>query len=540
MKNNFYFKIFLVICALALFINVGQYGVIESSDARYAEIAREMFISGDFIHPNLLDVHHYHKPPFTYQITAIGYYLFGVNPFGARFFLQIAVLIQLMLMYSLTKMLFKSEKTALWSSIIYFSFPIVLISSRNLTTDAFVATFVLLSIYAWVKYRKFGLIKWLYFFTISLAVGFLTKGPVVFIVPVIFVLFYNRIEKAKYSLSIHHLLAWFLCILISSSWFIYLAIENPIFIDYFLGRQTVDRFSVNAFGRTEPFWYFLAFAPLVGLPWFLIMIYLIKVNKNSFTHRSLNFSLIITAIIPLIFFSISSSKRILYILPLYAIIAILTAHLLTKIKEDKFNVINYIVIGFSSIIAISFIGTLLVNVDFNFPIIIGISGILLAVSIYFIYRTNTIEASSKPMIVSFSVSILLLINSSIFFSANELEVNSGKPITDFIISEKLDDREVMVYDVRKSSIAFGLNKSIISLNNGHNSLARETQFENDLHWKEYLINLKNKEEIQYLKEEVLKKPTVLIIYRNPLPTDLDWILGYYKFKKEMKSWTIYY
>jgi 4-amino-4-deoxy-L-arabinose transferase len=78
------------------------------------------------------------------------------------------------------------------------------------------------------------------------------------------------------------------------------------------------------------------------------------------------------------------------------------------------------------------------------------------------------------------------------------------------------------------------------LNNGHNSLARETQFENDLHWKEYLINLKNKEEIQYLKEEVLKKPTVLIIYRNPLPTDLDWILGYYKFKKEMKSWTIYY
>ena len=540
MKNNFYFKIFLVICAFALFINVGQYGVIESSDARYAEIAREMFVSGDFIHPNLLDVHHYHKPPFTYQITAIGYYLFGVNPFGARFFLQIAVLIQLMLMYSLTKMLFKSEKTALWSSIIYFSFPIVLISSRNLTTDAFVATFVLLSIYAWVKYRKFGLIKWLYFFTISLAVGFLTKGPVVFIVPVIFVLFYNRIEKAKYSLSIHHLLAWFLCILISSSWFIYLAIENPIFIDYFLGRQTVDRFSVNAFGRTEPFWYFLAFAPLVGLPWFLIMIYLIKVNKNSFTHRSLNFSLIITAIIPLIFFSISSSKRILYILPLYAIIAILTAHLLTKIKEDKFNVINYFVIGFSSIIAISFIGTLLVNVDFNFPIIIGISGILLAVSIYFIYRTNTIEASSKPMIVSFSVSILLLINSSIFFSANELEVNSGKPITDFIISEKLDDREVMVYDVRKSSIAFGLNKSIISLNNGHNSLARETQFENDLHWKEYLINLKNKEEIRYLKEEVLKKPTVLIIYRNPLPTDLDWILGYYKFKKEMKSWTIYY
>ncbi|MBT8384719.1 MAG: hypothetical protein KJO83_03300, partial [Bacteroidia bacterium] len=328
--------------------------------------------------------------------------------------------------------------------------------------------------------------------------------------------------------------------LISSSWFIYLALENPIFIDYFLGRQTVDRFSVNAFGRTEPFWYFLAFAPLVGLPWFLVLIYLIKVNKNSFTHRSLNFSLIVTAIIPLIFFSISSSKRILYILPLYAILAILTAHLLTKIKVDKFKVINFVVIGFSTIIMIAFFATLFVHVGFNFPIIIGISGILLAIFIYFIYRTNSIEASSKPMIVSFAVSILLLINSSVFFSANELAVNSSKPITDFIITEKLNNREVMVYNVRKSSIAFGLNKSIISLNNGHNSLARETQFEKDLYWKKYLIDLKNKEEIDYLKDDVLKEPTVLILYKNPLPTDLAWLLGYYKFKKEMKSWTIYY
>lgn len=540
MKSNLYFKLFLVICTIALFINAGQYGVIESSDARYAEIAREMFVSGDFIHPNLLDVHHYHKPPFTYQITAIGYFLFGVNPFGARFFLQIAVLIQLMLLYAIAKMLFKSEKTALWASIIYFSFPIVLISSRNLTTDAFVATFVLLSIYAWVKYRKYGLIKWLYFFTISLGIGFLTKGPVVFIVPVIFILFYNRTEKAKNALSIHHVLAWLLCIVISFSWFIYLAVENPIFIDYFLGRQTVDRFSVNAFGRTEPFWYFLAFAPLVGLPWFLVLIYLIKVNKNSFTHRSLNFSLMVAAIIPLIFFSISSSKRILYILPLYAVLAILTAHLLTKIKVDKFKVVNYVVIGFSSIIMIAFIGTLFVNVGFNFPFIIGISGILLAVLIYFIYRTKTIKVSFKPMIVSFAVSILLLINSSLFFSANELAVNSSKPITDFIITENLANREVMVYNVRKSSIAFGLNKSIISLNNGHNSLARETQFEKDLYWKKYLIDLKNKEEIDYLKDDILKEPTVLILYKNPLPTDLEWLLGYYKFKKEMKSWTIYY
>ena len=128
MKNNFNFNIFIIIAAVALFINVGSYGVLESSDARYAEIGRAMYATGDYVHPNLLDVHHYHKPPFTYQITALGYEIFGVNPFGARFFLQLAVLLQILLVYKLTLLLFNTKKTALWASIIYFTFPLVLIS----------------------------------------------------------------------------------------------------------------------------------------------------------------------------------------------------------------------------------------------------------------------------------------------------------------------------------------------------------------------------------------------------------------------------
>ena len=94
--------ILLIIAAFSLLINVGSYGVVESSDARYAEIGRAMYLSGDYLHPNLMEVHHYHKPPFTYQITALGYRIFGINAFGARFFLQIAVLIQIILVYYLS------------------------------------------------------------------------------------------------------------------------------------------------------------------------------------------------------------------------------------------------------------------------------------------------------------------------------------------------------------------------------------------------------------------------------------------------------
>ncbi|MET2984213.1 ArnT family glycosyltransferase [Aureibaculum conchae] len=539
MKNTFNFNIFLAIAAIALLINIGSYGVIESSDARYAEIGRAMYVSGDYVHPNLLDVHHYHKPPLTYQITALGYQIFGINPFGARFFLQLAVLLQLVLVYRLTILLFDNKKTALWAAMIYFSFPLVLISSRNLTTDAFLATFALLSIFSWVKYRKTGFLKWLYFFTISLGLGFLTKGPVIFIVPIIFILFYNRTESPKRNFSIHHILAWVMFLVIASSWFIHLGIQNPTFVDYFLGKQTADRFSKNAFGRTEPFWYFLAFAPLVGLPWFLALLYLIKEQKNRFKFKTLHFTMLMAVVIPLIFFSISSSKRILYILPLYSVLAILTAHLFSKIEIEKVKIVNAIVLGFSGLILIAFVVAPFVEFGLDFPYYLAIASLTVAVLTIIIYKSKSIETKSKPVFTSLLIALLLLISSSVIFSKNELNVNGAKPITEFIKQENLNDRDILVYNTRKPSIAFGLNKSIISLYNGDESLNRETQFEEDFDWKNYLINMEDESEINYLKQ-VIEKPTVLLLYKKQLPIELNWLKRKYNSKKTMEKWTIYY
>ena len=528
-----------MIVAFALLINVGSFGVVESSDARYAEIAREMFASGDFIHPNLLDVHHYHKPPFTYQITALGYWLFGVNSFAARFFLQIAVLLQLILVYALTDLLFRNKQTALLAAVIYISYPIVLVSSRNLTTDAFLTTFVLWSIYSFVKYRKTGDIKNLYFFTISLALGFLTKGPVVFIVPVFFILFFARTEKASGSFNIHHLLAWLLFIVIASSWFVYLAWQNTDFINYFLGRQTADRFSKNVFDRSEPFWYFWAFAPLVGLPWLVLLPYLIKQQIKLFTKRSVYVALLLGCLIPLIFFSISSSKRILYILLIYGLLAILTAQLVSVVSQDKSKRINNIIAVFSLIIALAMSGTIFLKMDMKFPVMLGVFNIIVIGSILMVYRSKKIDLKSKLMALSLITATTLVISSSIIMSSNQLKINSPKPVTDFILKENLNNREILVYNTRKPSIAFGLNKSIVSLYNGSRDLDRETQFETDLNWKNYLVDMRNDSEVQYLRN-VMANPTVLLLYKDSLPDNLNWMLSYYKESANLGKWTVYY
>ncbi len=539
MKSNSLI-IILIIVAFSLFINVGSYGVIESSEARYAEISRAMFVSGDYLHPNLMGVHHYHKPPITYQITTLGYRIFGINAFGARFFLQISILLQIILLYYLALDLFNNRKVALWSTLFYFSFPLVLIFSRNLTTDAFLNTFALLSIFAWVKYRKNGKYYYLYLFTISLALGFLTKGPVIFLVPLVFVIGYNRVEKAKNTFSIHHVLAWLVFIGIASSWFIYLAIENPAFIDYFLEKQTVDRFAdKNAFHRTEPFWYFITYAPLVGLPWLLLLPFMIKHKKKIFFNNLIYKVLAFSAFIPIIFFSISFSKRILYILPLYSIFALLLAQLLYISDQKQTKVYTSFILSYVSLILGVFIIAPFINIGVNIPKVLAVESFILLIVCVLIYRRKLLDLKYKAVYLSFIISIFLVIASSKIMSENELKVNSTKTITDFILKENLNNRNILIYNTRKPSIAFGLNKSVVSLYDNKFTLNRETQFEEDLNWKKKLINLKNLKEISYLKE-LLKKPTVFLIYKQELPYSRKWITEHYLHKKEMGKWLIYY
>ncbi len=531
--------IVLIISAIAIYINVGTYGVIESSDARYAEIARAMYASGDYLHPNLLNIHHYHKPPFTYQITALGYEIFGVTPFAARFFLQIAVLIQIILVYAIALLLFRQKKIALFSALVYFSFPIVLISSRNLTTDAFLTLFVLLSLYSWLKYRLSNKPIYLYLFSFSLALGFLTKGALILVVPIIFMIAYNFFIQKHKQTSIHHYLASIVFLLVGFSWFIYLAVDNQSFIDYFLGKQTIDRFSKNAFDRTEPFWYFIVLTPLLGMPWLLALPYLIKNNLQIIKDKPIFKVLIVSFIIPLIFFSISSSKRILYILPLYILFALLVAGLLqfskstVRIKTLKF-VFAYAILLFIGQIGISFFLK-----DYNIPfqvIIISVIGLLISI---LIYATKKIEINTKSIFITYLSSIILLINASSLMAANELKVNSPKPVTDFILKNNLNNRVILIYNTRKPSIAFGLNKQIISLYNGSNDLSRETQFETDLNWKKYLINLKDPTELSYLKE-LSEKPSVLMLYNQKLPKNLSWLKKDYKYEKILEKYTLYY
>jgi 4-amino-4-deoxy-L-arabinose transferase-like glycosyltransferase len=94
MKQERYLYLILAIAALALLFNLNSWGVLEASEAGYAEISREMFGSGNLLQPTLLNIWHFHKPPITFWLTDLGLELFKVSALGARFVLQLSLILQ--------------------------------------------------------------------------------------------------------------------------------------------------------------------------------------------------------------------------------------------------------------------------------------------------------------------------------------------------------------------------------------------------------------------------------------------------------------
>lgn len=481
--RNLYLLLFFA--TIVLFTNISAWGVTETSEARYAEISREMTVSGDYIHPTLLGISHYHKPPLTYWITAVAYHLFGPSAFSARFFLQLAVLLQLLLVYRIGIHLYADRQTAFWAVCIYFSFPELIIGARGLTTDLYLATTVLAAVYFWMIYRTYGKLSFMYLFYGALTAGFLLKGPVCFIVPVIAVIAYNRATPAPRKFGIHHVIAFLAFLVLSMSWFIALYIQDPDFFEYFVVEHTVNRFATNEFGRKQPFWFYLAIVPLTSFPWFFMLLTRIRaIGKKQISTTQF---LLLWVLIPLVFFSLSTSKLVLYVLPIYPGIALLGAKLWKEeIQRGKGWMLAFIL--FSILIG----GTLLI-LPLTDPGIVyaawnyTLAGLITLFSLGLLYRVLR-NRWQKSYLVYASVGLtsLLMIFATFFFQENSRKVHDQRNVAAFV-DHLPGIQTIYVYNELMPSISFHLQREIVSIDDGDHKLDRETQFEQNDRWKQFLI-----------------------------------------------------
>ncbi len=539
-----YKLITIIITAFILLnFNLGKWGIMETSEARYAQISKEMIETGDYLHPELLGVYHYHKPPLTYQITVLGYKIFGVNEFGARFFVQLAIIIQLLLIHQIALILFNSKSIALSSCLIYFSLPIVLISSRNLTTDAYLNTFILASVYSWIQWKfKTKNLLFLYSFYFFLGISFEIKGPVSMLFPLMFILIYKIVNKEPFKPNLHHILGILTFFVVALAWYLIVVSENEKLWDYFIKDQIVNRITSESYKRVKPFWFYLLTVPIIGLPWIIIMLHYLKSKfKRLLKTKNIELILYLTIFSLFFIFSIFKTKLILYVLPIFGFVSLVTAKALSVVSFKSLNIYNKFILALTLLFLLSILsfGFLGFNIEFN-PIS---AALIILISLAFtivVFKKRFQDQHLKTALLGFNFGFVVLVSGTQFLVQNENLLNCPKNAIHFIDNELKRVDNILVYNYLLASTKYYSNKNVVTLNNGHNTVQRETQFERDTDWKSKLIDLRTDLGKEKTKKFIQNNSVLLMRKQDRLEDELRFIEHAFNHKKEIGKWIVYY
>ncbi len=556
----------LAITLVTLLCNLNSWGVLEASEARYAEISREMFRSGDWLHPTLLNINHYHKPPVTFWLTSLGFRLFGVNAFGARFFLQVSLVIQASLVYFIAQQQFQpqskssiesplesqveSQRKSLLAAIIYLSFPLSIIGTRNLTTDSFLTTFVLALIYCISSYYRQRRVWGIYGSALFIAVGFLTKGPAIFVVPFFFWCYLMLDQRINRRVPVgHFLIAFALCISLSLSWYVYVAQQVPGLADYFIGRQVIARVADDqAFNRAKPSWYYPLILVTTTLPWtVLYLISLFSREYKTFKAIDVRQILIYWIGLPFIIFALSSSKLMMYLLPIYPGIAIMSACLLASlIRLDLIRLtltfLFYFMVLAVLIPFVPLLSTQLSGTEIATTWLMNLTGLGVIIAPVLVYRVFQ-NTPFRVGVIALSGALALTIYGGYLLGENELMMGGTRPLAQFIQAQGLQNQPVIVYGELLPSLAFNLDRDIITVSDDSegNSIERETEFQTTDNWKKFWIYPDQLESKAYLARLARQSSTLVVRGdANSLPESRRWLLAGYSQTKTLGRWTLFY
>lgn len=303
-------------------------------EGRYAEIPREIVVSGDWVTPRLNDLAYLEKPPFQYWVSALAYQFFGVSEWGARLCTTLSAWLDVVLVFLLGRRLWGANTgviaaALLGSTLLHFVMGQLVTLDMTFTflLTAMLCGFCLAQVNRESAPHASG--WWMLLSWSMLALATLTKGAVAPLIAGSVLTIYllsQRDWKAWRTLRLVPGLAVFL--VITLPWFVLVTRAHPDFLQFFFIREHLLRYATDEANRVEPWWYFLAILAVGVLPWLwqmttaLLQGWRANVVRGQFDVCRL---LWIWCVFVFVFFSFSGSKLAPYILPMLPPLALLTA-----------------------------------------------------------------------------------------------------------------------------------------------------------------------------------------------------------------------
>lgn len=316
--------------------------LIKPDEGRYAEISREMVVSGNWITPRLNGIKYFEKPPLQYWATAAAFEAFGEDEWTARLWTGLTGFLGIVLAWFAGRRLFGAQTGILAAAMLGSSLLYLLMGHIN-TLDMGLTFFLEAAVFCFLLAQQAGTPPrpWMLAAWSVLGLAVLSKGIVAPVLTGGTLVLYSLLTRdwsPWRKLELGRGIPLFL--IIAAPWFVAVSMANPEFARFFFIHEHFERFLTTVHHRDHPVWYFVPILLLGALPWTTLGLQALagawrRPVTPDFQPRRF---LLLWCIAVFGFFSASSSKLPSYILPLFPALALLTADALPTFSRRALTI----------------------------------------------------------------------------------------------------------------------------------------------------------------------------------------------------------
>ena len=262
----------LLLSGTLCFFRLGTPGLFDADEPAYAQAAREMLTTGDWITPHFNGQPRFDKPILFYWLITLTYRVLGVTEFAVRFWSALAAVILVLVIARAARRWF-GPPADLLAGLAFMTSLLTALLARAAVTDMLLTLFVTLAILAGVealsespeKGRWWATTGWA-----AMGLAVLVKGPVGLVIPGMALggalLVLRELRRGLIRLLPWQGLALFAAITIP--WYVLvLAANGWAFVQGFVIKHHVTRYTGVVSSHAGPLWFYLPVALVGFFPW---------------------------------------------------------------------------------------------------------------------------------------------------------------------------------------------------------------------------------------------------------------------------------
>jgi 4-amino-4-deoxy-L-arabinose transferase-like glycosyltransferase len=433
-----------LLCYVAFWWRLGQIGLIDPDEPFYAQTAREMVETNDWITPHIFGAPQFEKPIFYYWLVAASFKLFGQTEFAGRASTALAGSLIVLMTYAFTRRVF-NQRAGLLSSIVLATGLEFIIMSRLMLTDIALALFLAGAFFCYwlagAESARRNVCIFLHLAFIGLAV--LMKGPIGFLFPALGIPAYAWATKRP--LLYRGAGFWtgaLVCALIAVPWYAVMLWKFgwEYFNDFFI-HENVMRLLRAEHRANNHFYYYPGVLALGSIPWMPLLAVMLSRSLRGIRSDERVFFLWCWSLTSLGFLTIVQSKLPSYIFFLFVPLAIMLGTTLDSLLSDGFRSVFERRLAIA-VAAIQFVATLVapfikVAKPFTTPALLA--GACLGIALVFLFKLQL-----RAWFLANAMTMLVLVGAALIIVAPNVDaVSSARPLAQAVLQHRKNDEPII-------------------------------------------------------------------------------------------------